>query len=102
NVGLYSSVLSRYRQLFPSTKYVAIEANPETARRLQQSVAGRDVTVINMGASDRAIHLAFEPGVTSGVFKVSESVGANGANRISCERLDALPLPVGDLVIKID
>ncbi|MFZ1220710.1 MAG: FkbM family methyltransferase [Chthoniobacterales bacterium] len=102
NVGLYSSVLSRYRQLFPDTKYVAIEANPATVRRLQQSVAGREVTVINMGASDRAAQLAFEPGVTSGVFKVSESEGANGANRIPCDRLDALPLPAGDLVIKID
>ena len=102
NVGLYSSVLSRYRQLFPETKYVAIEANPATAQRLQQSVAGREVTVINMGASDRATELAFEPGVTSGVFRVVESGGANGAKRISCERLDALSLPPGDLVIKID
>jgi FkbM family methyltransferase len=102
NVGLYSSVLSRYRQLFPETKYIAIEANPATAHRLQQSVAGRDVTVINMGASDRATELAFEPGVTSGVFKVSESGAANGAKRISCQRLDALPIPAGDLVIKID
>ena len=102
NVGLYSSVLSRYGQLFPDTKYVAIEANPATVRRLRHSVAGRDVTVINMGASDRATELDFEPGVTSGVFKVSEPGGANGANRIACERLDALPLPPGDLVVKID
>jgi FkbM family methyltransferase len=102
NVGLYSSVLSRYRQLFPETKYVAIEANPETAQRLKQSVAGREVTVINMGASDRATELAFEPGVTSGVFRVVESGGAHGTNRIPCERLDALSLPAGDLVIKID
>jgi FkbM family methyltransferase len=102
NVGLYSSVLSRYRSLFPETKYVAIEANPDTARRLQQSVAGREVTVMNLGASDRATELAFEPGVTSGVFKVADPGQTNGATKISCERLDALPLPEGDLVVKID
>lgn len=102
NVGLYSSVLSRFRSLFPETKYVAIEANPATARRLQQSVAGREVTVLNLGASDRATELAFEPGVTSGVFRVADPARANGATRISCERLDVLSLPSGDLVIKID
>lgn len=102
NVGLYSSVLSRYRHVFPETKYVAIEANPATARRLQQSVAGRDVTVMNIGASDRATELAFEPGVTSGVFKVAEPGHTNGISRIPCERLDALALPPGDLVFKID
>ena len=102
NVGLYSSVLSRYRNLFPETKYVAIEANPATARRLQQSVAGREVTVLNLGASDRATELTFEPGVTSGVFKVADPGRANGTTRVSCDRLDALSLPPGELVIKID
>jgi FkbM family methyltransferase len=102
NVGLYSSVLSRYRHVFPETKYVAIEANPATAGRLRQSVAGRDVTVMNIGASDCAGELAFEPGVTSGVFKVADAGSTNGVSRISCERLDALALPAGDLVIKID
>lgn len=102
NVGLYSSVLSRYRHIFPQTKYVAIEANPSTARRLRQSVAGRDVEVMNIGASDRATQLAFEPGVTSGVFKVAEPGHTNGVSQISCERLDSLPLPAGDLVVKID
>lgn len=98
NVGLYSSVLSRYRSAFPQTHFIAIEANPTTAARLKQSVADREVTVMNVGASDRATELSFEEGVTSGVFKVSEA----GAVKIRCERLDALQLPAGDLVLKID
>ncbi|MFN2508043.1 MAG: FkbM family methyltransferase [Chthoniobacterales bacterium] len=102
NVGLYSSVLSRFQSLFPETKFVAIEANPATARRLRQSVAGREVTVMNIGASNRATELAFERGVTSGVFRVAAPGRTSGVTRIPCERLDALNLPAGDLVVKID
>lgn len=102
NVGLYSSVLSRYGNVFPATQFVAIEANPGTAMRLRQSVRDAQVTVLNVGASDRAAELAFETGVTSGVFKVAASARADGATTIACERLDALALPEGDLVLKID
>lgn len=102
NVGLYSSALSRYRHLFPETKFVAIEANPTTAERLRKSIANSEVTVLNIGASDRATQLAFEPGVTSGVFKVAASGRTDGITNIPCERLDALALPTGDLVMKID
>ncbi len=102
NVGLYSSVLSRFRQLFPAAKFVAIEANPGTAARLRQSVAGSDVVVMNIGASDRAAELGFVTGVTSGVFKVAAPGQTEGVTNIRCERLDALTLPPGDLVLKID
>jgi FkbM family methyltransferase len=102
NVGLYSSVLSRSRHIFPETKLVAIEANPGTAERLRQSVGHADVSVLNIGASDRATELSFETGVTSGVFKVAEAGSGNALTSIRCERLDALPLPAGDLVLKID
>lgn len=102
NVGLYSSVLSRYRNIFPAAKFVAIEANPGTAKRLRQSVSRADVTVLNVGASNRATELAFETGVTSGVFKVAAPGRTDGVTTITCERLDALALPAGDLVLKID
>jgi FkbM family methyltransferase len=102
NVGLYSSVLARYRSLFPENKFIAIEANPATAKRLRHSVAGHDVAVMNIGASDRAIDLSFEPGVTSGVFRVSSSPNGKSLTNVHCQRLDALELPPGDLVLKID
>lgn len=102
NVGLFSSVLSRYRHLYPASKFIAIEANPETAQRLRRSLAGSDVEVLNVGASDKAMELAFTSGVTSGVFKVAPEGQRDGLINIKCERLDALPLPVGDLVLKID
>jgi FkbM family methyltransferase len=102
NVGLYSSVLARYAQLFPETNFIAIEANPGTAERLRRSVAGTAVRVINVGASDRAADLVFETGVTSGVFKVAQTTNGNRATKIPCQRLDALDVPPGDLVLKID
>jgi FkbM family methyltransferase len=102
NVGLFSSVLARYRHLFPDSKFVAIEANPETAQRLRRSLAGSDVEVLNIGASDSATELAFTRGVTSGVFKVAPAGQCDGVINIKCERLDALSLPPGDLVLKID
>jgi len=100
NVGLYTSVLSRFGNVFPETKYIAIEPNPATAARLRKSV-GKNTTIFEMGISDRASELAFSSGVTSGVFKVVDRA-ATKAMTIRCERLDSLPLGDGDLVVKID
>ena len=102
NVGLYSSALSRYANLFPSTKFIAIEANPATAIRLRKSLSHSQVNVMNIGASDTATELAFVRGVTSGVFKVASPAHEGEVTKVSCNRLDALALPAGDLVFKID
>ena len=102
NVGLYSSVLSRFRNAFPQTNCFAIEPNPQTAERLRRSVADKGVTVLNIGLSDRADELAFEPGVTSGVFRVASAPSSTSGSIVHCERLDALPFGNGNLVVKID
>src|SRR5438105_8763741 len=67
NVGLYSSVLSRMRNAFPQTKYLAIEPNPETAARLRRSIESQGVSVFNIGLSNEPAELGFQHGVTSGV-----------------------------------
>jgi FkbM family methyltransferase len=102
NVGLYTSVLARFRNVFPKKKYVAIEPHPESFERLRKSVDDRDVTLLNIGLSDQSTELAFQPGVTSGVFKVIESDSLRKGMKIRCERLDSLPLTQSDLVVKID
>ncbi len=102
NVGLYSSILSRFRNVFPQNRCVAIEANPATAARLRRSVNQSEVTVLNIGVSNQAGDLHFEPGVTSGVFKVGASAAVRNAMQIHCEPLDSVSLPEGDLVVKID
>jgi len=102
NVGLYSSVLARFRNAFPQTKYFAIEPNPQTAARLRQSVGDNGVTVLNLGLSDQSAELAFRTGVTSGVFKVAAPDSPENGVRIRCQRLDSLPVMEGNLVVKID
>lgn len=101
NVGLYSSILSRFANAFPNSKFVAIEPNPQTAGRLRESVRNAPVTVLNLGVSDQETELAFKPGITSGVFKVVQT-GEAGATMVRCQKLDSLPIPEGDLVLKID
>lgn len=102
NVGLYSAMLGRFSQVFPSTTFIAIEANPRTSDRLRQTVKDMHIEVLNVGVSDREDELAFEPGVTSGVFKVVESEKPGSTTRVGCQKLDSLPIPEGDLIVKID
>jgi FkbM family methyltransferase len=101
NVGLYSSILSRFANAFPNSKFVAIEPNPKTAGRLRESVRNARVTVLNLGVSEKETELAFKAGITSGVFKVVQP-GEAGATMVRCQKLDSLPIPEGDLVLKID
>jgi FkbM family methyltransferase len=101
NVGLYSSILSRFANAYPETKFIAIEPNPETVERLRQSVRNAPVTVLNVAISDRESELAFQRGITSGVFKVAPP-DEPGATMIPCQKLDSLPIPDGNLILKID
>jgi FkbM family methyltransferase len=101
NVGLYSSILSRFANAFPKTKFIAIEPNPDTAGRLRESVRNAPVTILNVAVSDKESELAFQRGITSGVFKVVEP-GQAGVTMVPCQKLDALPIPEGDLIFKID
>ena len=101
NVGLYSSILSRFANAYPESKFVAIEPNPETVQRLRESIRTAPVTVLNVAVSDKESELAFQRGITSGVFKVAEPGHAVEAV-VPCQKLDALPIPDGDLILKID
>jgi FkbM family methyltransferase len=101
NVGLYSSILSRFANAYPATKFVAIEPNPRTVERLRESVKNAPVTVLNLAISDKESELAFEHGITSGVFKVT-TPGRPGATMVPCQKLDSVPIPEGDLILKID
>ena len=101
NVGLYSSILSRFANAYPESKFVAIEPNPQTVERLRESVRNAPVTVLNVAVSDKESELAFQPGITSGVFKVGDP-GQPGAVMVRCQKLSSLPIPEGPLILKID
>lgn len=101
NVGLYSALLSRLARVAQGNRFVAVEANPETARRLRRSLAETSVQVIDRALSDHDGELHFAPGVTSGVFGAT-SAGAANSVTLPCSRLDSPDLPNGDLVLKVD
>ena len=101
NVGLYSSILSRFANAYPESRFIAIEPNPETVQRLRESVRNAPVTVHNVAVSDKESELAFQRGITSGVFKVAEP-GQPVAAVVPCQKLDSLPIPDGNLILKID
>src|SRR6476469_6253383 len=101
NVGLYSSILSRFANAYPESRFVAIEASPETVQRLRESIRNAPVTVLHVAVSDQESELAFQRGITSGVFKVAEP-GQPVEVVVPCQKLDALPIPEGDLILKID
>ena len=101
NVGLYSSILSRFANAYPESQFVAIEPNPETVQRLRESVRNAPVTVLNVAVSDKESELAFQRGITSGVFKVAEP-GQPVEAVVPCQKLDSLPIPDGNLILKID
>jgi len=71
NVGLYCSCLQRIQHLYPGNEFYAFEANPETAKRLRQTLQNTNVTVIACALSDQETTLEFATGAVSGAFGAS-------------------------------
>lgn len=105
NVGLYSGVLGRFGRVAPSTRWIAFEANPDTASRLRQSASDLDIEVINIALSNKVGTIEFTGGAVSGVFGAKEQAGCfqfGESVTVPCTRLDQVKLGGGRLVIKID
>jgi FkbM family methyltransferase len=106
NVGLFSSTLARFRQIQPSGRFYAFEANPNTAGRLRRSVPAGAVDVFDLAVSDRNGMLTFVNGSTSLTFGVAESGGALQFSKRTVEvparRLDEMDIEGSSLVLKID
>jgi FkbM family methyltransferase len=67
NIGLYSAVMSR----LPGVKVLAIEANPDTCRRLGVNASRHRFESRNIAISDVTGELEFSEGAVSHVFAVS-------------------------------
>jgi FkbM family methyltransferase len=106
NVGLFSSTLARFRQIQPTGRFYAFEANPDTAGRLRQSVPAGEVDVFDLAVSDQNGKLTFVSGSTSLTFGVAESGGAlqfsNKTVEVAARRLDEMDIEGSSLVLKID
>lgn len=106
NVGLYSSVLSRYVNLAPNVRFYAFEPNPDTVTRLRSSLSHANVQVFNVALSDREQSLTFIEGSTSGVFAEVSAASAFSLKGHECEliakRLDDFDIEGNSIILKID
>lgn len=106
NVGLFSAILVRLRRLQPTVRFYAFEANPDTAKRLEQGLPAGDVTVLDRALSDHEGVLTFAQGSSSLTFGVAQSEGElqlrQQTVQVPALRLDQAGLQGDSLVLKID
>ena len=106
NVGLYTSIIGRMQKVFPGRAYFAFEANPDTFKRLSQTIEGTAIRATCVALSNRDGTLDFCGGAVSGVFgsvgSASDFQDASETVSIKCTRLDFLPVTGASLILKID
>lgn len=105
NVGVYCALLAKFRRLHPMPFY-AFEANPDTYRRLVETVAKIDVETFDCAVSDHEGMLDFVPGAVSHVFTTVEKRSGYSLPlppvRVPCRRLDSFPIKGSRMIVKID
>lgn len=106
NVGLYSSVISKLSYVYPKMNFYAVEANPDTAQRLRESLTDRNVQVYEFALSNKECSLEFVQGATSGVFGaikyISDFQLANKTQVVKAKTLDSIGIIGNSIVLKID
>jgi FkbM family methyltransferase len=106
NIGLYASLISRAGTAFPMMKFYAFEPNPDTLKRLRESLADTRVQIFGCALSDREAEMEFCQGAgsaTFGIKKESRSGQINGQTvRIKAVRLDSVRIEGDSIVLKID
>jgi FkbM family methyltransferase len=102
NIGLYSSVVAR----LPGVKVVALEANPDTYRRLEENALTHHFEAVHIAVSDQPGELEFVEGAVSHVFAVSEHrtvYNTSETVKVRSARLDEiLSVEEGPFILKID
>ena len=109
NIGVFSSVFSRYKNLYSDFNVFAFEANPDTYKRLETNSKRYGFKCYNYALSDCEGHLNFIEGAVSHVFTTIEN--ASGYHyaatdyhmqTIPSRKLDQFNLISNSLIIKID
>ena len=106
NVGIYSSVLSRFTNLYPNLKIMSYEVDPQTYSRLSVNSKLHEFEAINKGISAVAKQQRFVRGAVSHVTTTADKFNRysiEGAEFVSnCVRLDSEPVEGNNVIIKID
>jgi FkbM family methyltransferase len=105
NVGVYCAVLGKFRRVHPMPMY-AFEPNPDTYRRLVQTVAPLGAETFNFALSDREGTLEFVSGAVSHIFgsadELSEYALGSARVKIPCRRLDSVAIRGERIFLKVD
>lgn len=106
NIGLYASVVSRVASVFPEMKFYAFEPNPDTLKRLRETLLAKNVKIFGCALSDRAGELEFCEGPGSATFGVRHAESPfqikSHTVRMKVVTLDSLPIEGDSIVLKID
>jgi FkbM family methyltransferase len=106
NVGLFSAVIARAAQLFPGLKVYAFEPNPDTVKRLRETLEGKNVRIFGCAVSNRRGELQFCEAAESSTFGVEDSKNPfqihGRTRRIPSVSLDEIPIEGDSIVLKID
>jgi len=106
NVGLYSSVVARLEHVFPKLKIYAFEPNPDTLKRLRETLEGKDVNIFGCALSDRSGELEFCESAESSTFGVKDSGNpyqiTGNTLRVNSASLDSLLIEGDSIILKID
>lgn len=106
NVGIFSSLLSRYKSLIPNFDIYAFEANYDTYIRLVKNAQQHGFHAYNIAISDREGELEFVEGAVSHVFTTLENASrynfTHKLTKVKCERLDKLDIEGKSIILKID
>lgn len=106
NIGIFSSLISRFSRLNPNFRTYAFEANPDTYKRLEKNSTENGFQAFNIGISSQECELEFLDGAVSHVFTTIENATDYNIKdktiKVKCQRLDRFDLMGDSIVIKID
>jgi len=106
NIGLFSSIFSRYQNLLNNFTIYAFEANPDTYIRLKENAKEHNFKAFNIALSDHKGTLDFLDGAVSHVFTtVNNSSSYNIQSKplkINCDCLDSFKFEGKKIILKID
>jgi FkbM family methyltransferase len=106
NIGLYTAIFSRAGSVFPQMRFYAFEPNPNTVRRLRQTLASTNVRIFNCALSDREREAEFCEGSGSATFGIRHPDSSNQIRsqsvRLKTVTLDSVPIEGDSIVLKID
>lgn len=105
NVGVFCAVLGKFREVHPVPMY-AFEPNPDTYRRLVETVAPLGAETFNFALSDHEGILKFVSGTVSHIFATVDNQSDYTLRAkpvgIPCRRLDSMRIKGDRILLKVD